>query len=305
MASVRRPGMDHELYAYVPLPARAPLAWPDRRPVALWICLHLEYWELDPPPGARHPPGIEGTWQIFAPDYRTFAHREYGNRIGVFRVLDALDEHAFPVTVAVNAEVCRRYPQLVQECSDRGFEIAAGGTHATRMISSAMTTEDEIAHIEEAKSAVRDATGIEPVGWIGQDFGESARTPFLVAERGFRYIADWPNDEQPYWMSTTPRLVSVPQQTEWDDVNLLWLRQIATPRFPRLVEDALARLIADGSHSGRTFVLNVHPWLFGQPHRIRYLRESLRALAASPEVWRTTARDIAAHFASHLEERAP
>lgn len=302
MPDVRRPGMDHGLYPYVPLPARRPLVWPQRCPVALWICLHLEYWELEPPPGARHPPGIEGTWQIFHPDYRTFAHREYGNRIGVFRVLDALDEHPFPVTVAVNAEVCRRYPQLVEECLDRGYEIAAGGTYATRMITSAMTAEEEIAHIDEAMGAVREVTGADPAGWIGQDCGESTRTPLLVAQRGFRYIADWPNDEQPYWMSTTPRLVSVPQQTEWDDVNLLWVRQITTPRFPRLVEDALERLIADGSHSARTFVLNVHPWLFGQPHRIRYLRESLRALGSRPGVWRATAREIAAQFVAQTDE---
>src|SRR5665213_587270 len=88
----RTPGMDHSLYGYSALPARPPIAWPDSRPVALWLCLHLEYWELEPPLTARHPSGIEGTWQTFSPDYRTFAHREYGNRIGFFLSLIHISE---------------------------------------------------------------------------------------------------------------------------------------------------------------------------------------------------------------------
>jgi len=304
MSDQRTPGMDHSLYRYSPLPARLQLLWPDSRPVAFWICLHLEYWELDPPENAQHPPGIEGTWQIFAPDYRTFAHREYGNRIGFFRVVDAIDKWRFPVTVAVNSAVCERYPQLVEECSARGWDIEAGGTHATRMITGAMGEVEERAYIRASKSAVRDVTGTDPAGWIGQDFSESTRTPYLVAEEGFDYIADWPNDEQPYWMSTLPPLVSIPQQTEWDDVTLLWMRQLTTDRFPRIVDTALARLVRDGAHAGRTFALNIHPWLFGQPHRIRYLRETLDVVRGH-EVWTTTARDIAARFAAQVREAKP
>ena len=136
MPAKRQRGMDHDLYPYVPLPARKPWRLPDGASVAMWVCLHLEYWELDPPGDALRPPGIDGAWQTHPPDYRTFAHREYGNRIGVFRVLDALDEFGFRPTVAANAEVCRRYPALLFECIARGAEVAAGGTHATRMISS-------------------------------------------------------------------------------------------------------------------------------------------------------------------------
>ena len=300
----RTPGMDHSLYGYSALPARPPIAWPDSRPVALWLCLHLEYWELEPPLTARHPSGIEGTWQTFSPDYRTFAHREYGNRIGFFRVVDAIDRLRLPVTVAVNAAVCERYPILVQECCDRGWEIASGGTYATRMITSDMSESEEIAYVRASKDAVRAVAGIDPDGWIGQDFSESMRTPYIVAEHGFRYIADWPNDEQPYWMSTDPPLVSVPQQTELDDVTLLWMRQVSTDRFPRMVDAGLTRLCRDGRRAGRTFVLNIHPWLFGQPHRVRYLREALDVIKGH-DVWTTTARDIAMHFANQAMEATP
>jgi peptidoglycan/xylan/chitin deacetylase (PgdA/CDA1 family) len=216
-----------------------------------------------------------------------------------------LDRWNFPVTVAVNSAVCERYPHLVSACCERGWEIAAGGTHATRMITSDMSESEEHAYVAVSKAAVREATGVDPVGWIGQDFGESARTPYIVADHGFRYIADWPNDEQPYWMSTVPPLVSVPQQIEWDDVTLLWMRQVSTDRFPPMIDAALGRLVREGrTGGGRTFVLNIHPWLFGQPHRIRYLRETLE-LMHRHDMWATTARDIAARFAGQAKETRP
>jgi allantoinase len=295
MPAERKRGMDHSLYAYSAIPQRAKLAWPGGSRVAFWICVHLEYWELDPPRGARHPPGIEGTWQIYAPDYRTYSYREYGNRIGIFRVLDALDQFGFRGTAAVNAEVCRRYPHLVEECLSRNWEIAAGGTYATRMITADMTEEEEIAHIAESREAVTARTGKMPAGWIGQDFNESARTPQLVADQGFKYIADWPNDDQPYWMKTNRPLVSLSPQTEWDDVTLLWMRQITTERYADVVLEAMRTLLSEG---GRVFVLNVHPWLFGQPHRIKYLRRILGEIAGYQDVWRATAAEIADCFAT-------
>ena len=135
MPAQRLRGMDHDLYRYAPLPERKAWRLPEGASVAMWVCLHLEYWELDPQADALRPPGIEGAWQTHAPDYRTFAHREYGNRIGNFRVLDALDEFSLRPTVAANAEVCRRYPSLVAEGGARGGGIAAGETPATGRMS--------------------------------------------------------------------------------------------------------------------------------------------------------------------------
>jgi allantoinase len=288
--------MDHSLYTFSPLPKRDKLVWPGGASIAFWVCVHLEYWELDPPKGSYFPPGIEGTWQTFPPDYRTFSHREYGNRIGIYRVFEALDRYGFQATAAVNAEVCRRYPHLVQECVARKWEIAAGGTHATRMITSAMTDKEELSYIRECKKEVDSCIGRSTLGWIGQDFNESTRTPSIVAEEGFKYIADWPNDDQPYWMTLDNPIVSLPQQTEWDDVTLLWMRQIRTSKYPDIVMEAFRRLYQEGYSNGRVFVLNVHPWLFGQPHRIKYLRRILGEIANYPDVWHASAGDIADWF---------
>lgn len=291
--TTRRRGMDHGHYPYSALPERPALRWPGGEPVAAWIVLYLEYWELATPAGEHRAPGVHGHWGHFFPDYRTFSYRDYGNRVGFSRVLACLDRYAVPVTVAANAAAIARYPGLVAECVRRGWEIVPHGSHATRMITSAMTEATERAVIADAIAAVRAATGAPPRGWIGQDGNESFRTPELVAQAGLRWLADWPNDEQPYWMTVDPPIVSLPQQQEWDDVQMLWMRQLAMPRYVSGIAEALEVLAEDGRRSARTLSLGVHPWLLGQPHRIRYLDEVLARLAASNDVWMTTGSGIA------------
>jgi len=296
--TTRRRGMDHSQYRYSALPDRAPLRWPGGAPVAAWVVLYLEYWELATPKGEHRAPGVQGHWGHFFPDYRTFSYREYGNRVGFFRVLECLDRHAVPVTVAANASALVRYPELVAECMRREWEIVPHGSHATRMITSAMSESAERAVIDDAIAAVRSVTGKAPRGWIGQDCNESTRTPSLVAQAGLDWLSDWPNDEQPYWMTVDPPIVSIPQQQEWDDVQMLWLRQLSMPRYPAAVGEALEALATDGRQSARTLCLGVHPWLLGQPHRIRYLDETLRMLATSPDVWMTTGSVVADAYAA-------
>ena len=306
MAERRTPGMDHGHYRFEPMPARPSLRWPDGARVAFWVLLHLEYWELDPPPGAVRDPRLDGEMGSYFPDYRNYSQREYGHRVGIFRVLDVLDRLGLAATVAANAAALERYPYLVEACRRRGWEFAAHGTHATRMITSRMGEAEERAVIAEAIAAVEGATGRRPAGWLGQDYGESPRTPRLLAEAGLAYVMDWPNDDQPYRMTTEPPLVAVPTHPEWDDVQALWLRRVPMPRYPDLISDAFETLYAEGAASGRLFEVGIHPWLLGQAHRIRYLDEALGRIATRPGVWRTTAGEIAAWFAAkEARRRAP
>ena len=294
--STRAPGMDHDLYPFSPLPGREALAWPGGARVAFVPVVYLEHWELDPPEDALRDPRFRDTYGDFRPDYRSYTWREYGARIGIFRIFEALDRHGLTATVAANAAALERYPQLVRECLDRGWEFAAHGTHATRMVSSAMKAEEERAVIGTCVEAIERATGRRPAGWISQDFGQSARSPHLLAEAGFRYLADWPNDDQPYWMTTRPRILSIPCQSELDDVQLLWHRRLLTPRYPALVEEGFRVLHEEGAESGRSFTLGIHPWLFGMPHRIRYLDDTLARLGRFDATWRTTLGAIAEHM---------
>ncbi len=296
MTAYRAPGMDHDLYPFSPMPGRGPLAWPGGARVAFAPVVYLEHWELHPPEGALRDPRFRDPFGDFRPDYRSYTWREYGARLGIFRIFEALDRHGLCATVAANTSALERYPQLVEEGLRRGWEFTAHGTHATRMVSGALTEAEERAVIGESIAAVERATGHRPSGWISQDFGQSARTPQLLAEAGFRYLADWPNDDQPYWMTTRPPILSIPCQSELDDVQLLWHRRLLTPRYPALVEEGFRVLHAEGAESGRSFQLGIHPWLFGMPHRIRYLDETLARLGRFGGVWRTTLGAIADHI---------
>lgn len=290
----RRPGPDHSLYRHSPLPERAPLRWPGNARVALLVFLYFETWEIDPQ-GAVYDKRHDGAIGGLFPNYKTWSQYEYGNRVGIARVLDLLDRHALPVTVAANSGACEKYPYLVGELRRRGYEFAAHGSFATRMLSSRMNEAEQRATIEASLDRVERACGTRPRGWIGQDYGESSITPRLLAEAGVRYVADWGNDDQPYLLQTQPPLLSLPNQAEWDDVQMIWHRKVHPAIWRDTVEEAFARLHQDGAASGTVFGLHIHPWLLGQPHRIGYLEIAMAKIAAAPDVWRTTAGGLAAH----------
>jgi peptidoglycan/xylan/chitin deacetylase (PgdA/CDA1 family) len=293
----RRPGPDHALYRHAPLPDRTPLRWPNDARVALVVFLYFEAWEIDPPQGSVYDKRHDGVIGGLFPNYKTYSQYEYGNRVGMVRVLDLIDRHTLPVTVAANAGACAKYPYLVRQFRDRGFEFAAHGSFATRMLSSQMSEPEERAAIAESLDTIAHATGTRPRGWIGQDYGESARTPRLLAEAGLQYVADWGNDDQPYVLQTQPPLLSIPNQAEWDDVQMIWHRKVHPAIWRDTVLEAFGQLHADGAASGTVFGLHIHPWLTGQPHRIATLEAVVDKIAAAPGVWRTTAGGIADHIA--------
>ena len=185
--TIPREGMDHALYGFSPLPERAPLRWPGDRLLAGTVFLYLEHWELLPPEGTLRDPRFRDPFGDFKPDYRTYTWREYGNRIGIFRLLDVLDRTGLKVTVATNASACDRYPYLVEELRRRRYEFAAHGSHATRLLTSRMTEAEEREFIASSVARVSRAGGAPCVGWIGQDYAESERTPVLLAESGLAY----------------------------------------------------------------------------------------------------------------------
>lgn len=290
-------GMDNPWYDYVPYPLRRKLNWPRNARVAWFVLLHLEYWELVPDEASYKDPRHVGEYGSFTPDYRTWTQREYGNRVGIFRVLDVLDRYQIRAGVAVNAMAADRYPYLIEQFRKRGYEFIAHGHSANRMITSKMTEAEERNEIASAIAAIEKATGRRPAGWLGQDYGESARTPGLLAEAGLDYVLDWPNDDQPYPMKVGRKFVSLPNQPEWDDVQQLWLRRIPTTRYPDIVGEAFELLHHEG---GQVFNLSIHPWLMGMAHRIKYLDEALRRIERFGNAWQATPGEVAKHYSDTM-----
>lgn len=293
VGEVRAPGMDHDLYPFRTLAEAPRTVWPGGARIALTVTLMLDYWEVTPPAEASRDPRVVSPLGNFSPDWLTWSQREYGNRVGIFRVLAMLDRFGLVPSVALGAESARRHPELVQECLRRGATFMAHGTHATRRITSRMDAAAEAAFIAEGRDAVTAATGRAPVGWCGQDFNESWATTGLLAEAGFRYVADWSNDDRPYRIGPGG-IVSLPAHSEWNDLEAMWLRRVAPDVWARGIIEGFRVLHDEG---GACFNLTLHPWITGQAHRIRYLGEALGGILGLPGIWRASTDAVAAAWA--------
>lgn len=288
VGEVRRPGMDHLHHAYRTLTEAPRFIWPGDARVALTVTLLLDYWEVNPPKDANRDPRIVSPLGNFFPDWLTWSQREYGARVGIFRILDALDRFNVTPSVALGAAAAKRYPELVDELVRRNACFMAHGNYATRRITSRMDEAEERAFIAESRDAVRTAIGVAPSGWCGQDFNESDRTPALLVDAGFTYTTDWASDDRPFPLDRG--LIALPPQPEWNDLECMWLRRVPPSVWADNVADAFGFLHDEG---GGCFNLTLHPWVAGQAHRIRYLREALSRMLGRPAVWRTTTDDVA------------
>jgi peptidoglycan/xylan/chitin deacetylase (PgdA/CDA1 family) len=290
--------MDQNYYSWSALPLRPALRWPDGARVALCVVVNVEHYDFEPVAGAFTPASVPG-WRGRgpSPDYATWSLREYGNRVGIFRVIKLLEKYHVPATVAIDAESAKRLDVIVRECKGRGWEFAGHGHSVTQMITSNMAEDVEREHIASALATVRSATAAPVTGWFGPEYGESERTPALLAELGVKYVFDWPNDEQPYRMNVPKgELVSLPTLIELDDVYAHWHRRITMWRWERSVKEAFETLYDDGATSGRLLTLSLHPWLIGQPHRIKSLDDALAFICRRTGIWKATGLQIVDHY---------
>ncbi len=302
MPAERRHGMDHEHYEWSPISTRGVLSWPEQAHVALCVLISLDHMEWNPPEGSFQSPVLAGGLGASRgyPDYPRLTHRDYGHRVGIFRIFDVLEKHGIPATVAMDAMTAEHYPELVQHCQKRGCEIMGHGMSVSQMITSQMTEQQERDYIRDSIQTLTAATGTTPVGWFGPEYGESARTPQLLAQAGIRYVCDWTNDEQPYRMTTTEGdLFSLPIMLELDDVHALWDRRVQVDRYEQLLRESFDVLHRDGADNGRLLVLHLHPWLMGQPFRIGFLDAALGAIMQRQGVWAAHGRAIIDWFQQH------
>ena len=290
MPGERRYGMDHEHYDYSPVVSRKRLRWPRKARVAVATIVVLDHLDFAPPEGSVQPPGL---YHRPLPEYWAFSLRQYGLRVGVYRVLETLARHGVTPTIAIDALTAENCPYLVEHCLRQGFEIMAHGIAVSRMITSRMTEAEERRYIRDSLDAVSRATGTAPVGWLGPEFGESAATPRLLAEAGVRYVCDWANDEQPYPMKVPAgELFALPLILDLDDVFALRDRRFPVDGYARYLKEAFDRIYRDAAKSGRLLVLTIHPYLMGQPFRIGYLDDALHHVMRRKGVWTASAGEI-------------
>lgn len=297
----------HGRYDYHPWPGRPAYAWPGGARLAVYLGLNLEHFAFGQGLGAELAPGANGGGGP-QPDVLNYAWRDYGNRVGAWRVLELLEELDLPATVLLNSAMYDYAPQLVAAHRARGDEIAGHGrTNSERQ--NMMNEAAEAQLIAEATAAIAAAEGAAPRGWLSPWIAESAFTPDLLAEAGYRYTLNWCADDQPIWLRTRGegRLLAIPYPQEVNDIPSIVARKDGAERFAAMIEaDFLERLRQVRDGQPQVMGIALHPYLIGQPYRLRALRRALAAVVARrEEVWITTAGAILDHVLTLPEGTVP
>tara|TARA_B100001094_G_C18134265_1_gene774115 strand:+ start:542 stop:1465 length:924 start_codon:yes stop_codon:yes gene_type:complete len=279
---------------YLPMVDRPTVSWPDGARVAFWVAPNVEHYEYLPPRDPRRNPWPRSPH----PDVQGYAHRDYGNRVGFWRMLDVLDSYNVRCTASTNLAVFDHYPQIGKAMADRGWEIMSHGIYNTRYLSSLSESEEQEFYVD-CVASLRRHTGQELRGMLGPAVSNTARTPDLMAEAGLTYHADWLHDDQPVPIKVrNGKLISVPYSIELNDVPV-FLQHHDPQDFVTMVKNQFDTLYEEGSQSGRVMALAIHPYLMGMPHRIDALDEMLDYVLGHDGVWQPTASEIADHFIEH------
>ena len=297
----------HGRYSYHPWPSRPDYRWPGGARLAVYVGLNLEHFAFGEGLGAELAPGAAAGHP--QPDVLNYAWRDYGNRVGAWRMLELLDELSWPATVLLNSAMYDYAPALVAAHRARGDEIAGHGrTNSERQ--SAMDEAAERTLIAESTAAITAAEGTPPRGWLSPWIAESHVTPDLLREAGYRYTLNWCADDQPIWMQTRAGpLLAIPYPQEINDIPSIVARKDGAAQFAEMILDDFAERRRQVARDGKPQVMGIalHPYLIGQPYRLRALRRALAVIAAAPrdEVWVTTAGEILDHVDTLPEGMVP
>ena len=278
----RRRGYDHDLYPWSALKDRPPVHWPGGKRVAVWVCVSLEWFPILP---ADTPFRAPGHMQTAYPDYRHYTSRDYGTRVGFYRLLDAFAQAGVTVSVACNAAIAERYPQVVADLVAAGHEVVAHSTDMNGTIASGLPEADERALIATSLDTLERVAGTRPRGWLSIARSQSWHTPRLLTEAGVDYMCDWVNDELPYRFTDGP--VNLPLNHELSDRQIVTVQQQSADSYAQQIRDAFDWLDAEAAAQGggRLLPLHVTPYIIGLPYRIAAFEALLQDLAGREAAW--------------------
>jgi peptidoglycan/xylan/chitin deacetylase (PgdA/CDA1 family) len=285
-------------FAYVPINRRKKLAWPDGKRVALVVVPNIETFALD----EKMPAGPGGSGGL-VPDVNTWSHRDYGSRIGIFRIMDVLTSHGIRATAALNSDTCDLYPEIIEDAVALGWEIMGHNESNTRRLNT-VAPEKERGLIKATLDRIAKATGKRPEGWLSAGMQETWNTLDHLAAEGCSYVADWVNDDQPYLMQVgNGRLVALPYSVEANDRRAYEYYHLTPEEFAALLIRQFDVLYREGAHQARVMTIALHPFLSGAPHRIDSLEFALAHITKHEGVWRATGSEVVAHFLRQQDER--
>ena len=286
---------DHGRFGYRPITRRADYRWPGGAGLAVYLGFNIEHFAFGEGLGAGIGPATP------QPDVLNFSWREYGNRVGAWRCLETFDRLGLPSAAIINTALYAHCPELVAACVARGDELVGHG-HSNAERQGVLDEAAERVLLAHCRAQMQQHSGVPPAGWLSPWISESRHTPDLLAETGYRYTLNWCHDDQPLPLRTRSgqALWSVPYPQELNDIPMIVARQMDGKDFATLIVDNLDEMLEQSRTQPLVMGIALHPYIVGQPYRLRHLRRALERVAAARDagqVWMTTPGRIADHAA--------
>jgi allantoinase len=294
-------------YDYVPISQRQPLKWPNGARVALILTFNLETWDLtkdtDKPYYAGGPAILPDVLPGNTPDFPNYSWREYGQRVGIWRLYDLFDEMGAKASCTTNAVTFERRKAMVDACLERGWELLAHNWEQGELLASfAHEPEKERDIVLRSLAHYEKYVGRKAKGWLSSSLRGTLQTPSILAEYGCTFYCDIMNDDQPYLLRTQHGpIVSTPYSNEINDFTFITRKNYTTDQFRDALIEELDVLYAEGEKTGRIMNVGLHPHVSGRAHRVRAIREFIAHAKSLPGVWWATREEIADWYLANHE----
>jgi allantoinase len=293
---VHRSLKTHARYAYSAITRRADYSWPGGKRLAVYLGFNIEHFDFGAGLGAALGPKSP------EPDVLNYSWRDYGNRVGAWRCLELFDDLELPAAAIINTALYDYCPELIEACVKRGDELVGHG-HSNSERQSDLSESDEKMLLENCKSRIEKESKQGISGWLSPWISESPVTPDLLAETGYRYTLNWCHDDQPVKFATRSgkTLWSIPYPQELNDIPMIVARQMDAGDFADMIVDQFDEMLAQSEEQPLVMGIALHPYIVGQPYRLRHLRRALKHIRgkSKKKVWLTTPGAICAHVEKH------
>ncbi|CAM5305066.1 peptidoglycan/xylan/chitin deacetylase (PgdA/CDA1 family) [Aquamicrobium terrae] len=278
---------------YSPIENRPDFTWPEGKRLAVYVALCVEHFSYGSGMGLPYSPGLQH------PNSYNWGWREYGNRVGGFRLARLFDDYGLPLAILLNTACYDHCPELLEVFRKRGDEFVAHG-HTNSEHPNGMSREEEAAVIDRVTRLIGENEGSPPKGWMSPGAHPSANTEDLLKERGYRYTLDWPMDDQPCWLETKHGpLMSVPYPHEVNDVPMIVLHDGTGSAFADMAIDNLEEMLLQSRDQPLVYGITIHTFIVGQPFRLRQFRRVLDKLNEHrDQIWFTTPGRVHDHYAA-------
>ena len=247
---------------------RPPLRLPGGARIAIWTIVNLEVWDIAGPMARQILPAPTGVPLL--PDVPNWSWHEYGMRVGVWRFFKLFDRLGIRPTLSINARVTEDYERVAAQARDAGWEFMGHSWEQGPIHKIA----DQRGMIHRSRDALEKFTGVRPVGWLGPGLTQTYDTPDLLAEAGVKYIGDWVWDDEPSTITTAHGpLVTMPYTVELNDIPTMIVQHHESAYWETRCRDMFDRLHQEGAERAKIMAIAIHPYISGQPHRIKYLEQ--------------------------------